>query len=178
MSLYCDRHSSKSSVHNPMEPRPAITGLDRGSAFDSIVCRLTLIICLNLRVLLHTWVSNKLKIPREPNVFCKRSPFKSHSTVTDIKGCMWFLSIFFNDIWFCPSTISRDWYILCPSSKKPTKHEEPWQVVDDLHGAEDGEAGEESHGAADQTQLGVDGHLHIPLYLIICCSVDVDVDHL
>ena len=32
-------------------------------------------------------------------------------------------------------------------------------VVDDLHGTEDEEAGEEPHGAADQTQLGLLGHL-------------------
>ena len=52
------------------------------------------------------------------------------------------------------------------------------KVVDDFHGAEDGEAGEESHGAPDQTQLGVDCHLHVSLYFIIGRRVKVDLDHL
>ena len=60
----------------------------------------------------------------------------------------------------------------------PQRHEELGEVVDDLHAAEDGEAGEESHGAADQTQLGVDCHLHVPLYFIIGRRVKVDLDHL
>lgn len=60
----------------------------------------------------------------------------------------------------------------------PERHEEPSKVVDDLHPTEDGEAGEESHGAADQTQLGVECHLHISLYLVICCCVKVDLDDL
>ena len=70
----------------------------------------------------------------------------------------------------------------CPflvfSSDNPEGHEELGEVVDDLHAAEDGEAGEESHGAPDQTQLGVDCHLHVPLYLIIGGRVKVDLDHL
>ena len=64
------------------------------------------------------------------------------------------------------------------SSNKPEGHEELGEVVDDLHGAEDGEAGEESHGAPDQTQLGVDCHLHVSLYFIIGRRVKVDLDHL
>ena len=67
------------------------------------------------------------------------------------------------------------------SSIKPEGHEgheEFGEEVDNLHATEDGEAGEESHGAADQTQLGVDCNLNIPLYLIICRRVKVDVDHL
>ena len=64
------------------------------------------------------------------------------------------------------------------SSNKPEGHEELGEVVEDLHGAEDGEAGEESHGATDQTQLGVDGHLHISLYLVIGPSVEVDLNYL
>ena len=61
---------------------------------------------------------------------------------------------------------------------KPKRHEELGEVVEDLHATEDGEAGEESHGAADQTQLGVDCHLHVPLYFIIGRRVKVDLDHL
>ena len=56
--------------------------------------------------------------------------------------------------------------------------EESSNVVDNLHSTEDGEAGEESHGAADQTQLGVDGHLHISLYVVISTSVKIDLNHL
>ena len=37
------------------------------------------------------------------------------------------------------------------SSNMPKGHEELGEVVDDLYSAEDGEAGEESHGATDQT---------------------------
>ena len=39
-------------------------------------------------------------------------------------------------------------------------------VVDDLHTTEDGEAGEEPHGAPDEAELGLQRHLHIPLYLV------------
>ena len=68
--------------------------------------------------------------------------------------------------------------MLLPSSDKSEGHEELGEVVDDLHAAEDGEAGEESHGAADQTQLGVDRHLHVSLYLVIGGRVKVDLNHL
>ena len=64
------------------------------------------------------------------------------------------------------------------SFNEPEGHEELGEVVDYLHAAEDGEAGEESHGAADQTQLGVDCHLHVSLYLVIGRRVKVDLDHL
>ena len=64
------------------------------------------------------------------------------------------------------------------SSNMPKGHEELGEVVDDLYSAEDGEAGEESHGAADQTQLGVGCHLHISLYLVICRCVKEYLDHL
>ena len=50
--------------------------------------------------------------------------------------------------------------------------------VDDLNPTEDGEAGEEPHGAADEAELGLQGHLHIPLYLVIGGSVEVDLDQL
>ena len=50
--------------------------------------------------------------------------------------------------------------------------------VDNLHCTEDGEAGEESHGAANQTQLSVDCHLHIPLIVVIGPRVKVDLNYL
>ena len=52
-------------------------------------------------------------------------------------------------------------------------HEELCKVVDDLHGAEDGEAGEEPHGATDHPQLGLQGHLPVLLYLNIGGCVKV-----
>ena len=48
-------------------------------------------------------------------------------------------------------------------------------VVDNLDPTEDGEAGEESHGATDEAELGLQGHLHILLYLVICGRVKVDL---
>ena len=51
-------------------------------------------------------------------------------------------------------------------------------VEDDLDPTEDGEAGEESHGAAGEAELGLQGHLHIPLYLVIGRCVKVDLDQL
>ena len=50
--------------------------------------------------------------------------------------------------------------------------------VDDLDPTEDGEAGEEPHGAANEAKLGLQGHLHIPLYLVVGGSVKVDLDQL
>ena len=49
--------------------------------------------------------------------------------------------------------------------------------VDNLHCTEDGEAGEESHGAADQTQLSIDCDLHISFYVVIGPRVKVDLNH-
>ena len=45
--------------------------------------------------------------------------------------------------------------------------EEFYAVVDDLDPTEDGEAGEESHGAADKAELGLQGHHDIFPYLVI-----------
>ena len=57
------------------------------------------------------------------------------------------------------------------------------QGQEELHGkvnylnpTENGEAGEEPHGAADETELGLQGHLHIPLYLVVGGRVEVDLD--
>ena len=57
-------------------------------------------------------------------------------------------------------------------------HEELAGVVDDLDPTEDGEAGEEPHGAADEAELGLQGHLHILLYFVIGGRVKVDLDQL
>ena len=51
-------------------------------------------------------------------------------------------------------------------------------IVDNLDPTEDGEACEEPHGAANETKLGLQGHLNIPLYLIIGGRVEVDLDQL
>ena len=54
---------------------------------------------------------------------------------------------------------------------KSEGHEELGEVVDDLHPAEDGEAGEEPHGASDEPQCSLSCHLHILFNLIISfCS--------
>ena len=50
--------------------------------------------------------------------------------------------------------------------------------VDDLHATEDGEAGEEPHGAANESELRFQGHLYILLYFIIGGRVEVDLDQL
>ena len=55
---------------------------------------------------------------------------------------------------------------------------DPEDVVKYLDGTEDGEAGEEPHGAADQAQLGLNGHLPVLLYLVIGRRVKVDLDNL
>ena len=50
--------------------------------------------------------------------------------------------------------------------------------VDDLDPTEDGEAGEESHGAADKAELGFQGHLHVLLDIIVGGCVKVDLNQL
>ena len=57
-------------------------------------------------------------------------------------------------------------------------HEELAGKVDDLDPTEDGEAGEEPHGATNEAKLGLQGHLHIPLYHVIGGCVKVDLDQL
>ena len=42
----------------------------------------------------------------------------------------------------------------------------------------DGENSEEPHGAADEAELGLKGHLHITLYLVIGGGVKVDLDQI
>ena len=55
-------------------------------------------------------------------------------------------------------------------------HDEFYSKVDNLDTTEDGEAGEEPHGAADETDLGGQSHLHIPFNLVIGGRVKVDLD--
>ena len=77
------------------------------------------------------------------------------------------------------------WLLLCFASMSPLsagKGTDSQKVLDGkveyLHPAEDGEAGEESHGAADKTELGVDRHLHVSLYLVIGCRIKINLNHL
>ena len=56
------------------------------------------------------------------------------------------------------------------------RHEELADVVDDLDPAEDGEAGEESHGATNEAELGLQGYLYVSLYLVIGGRVEVNLD--
>ena len=70
-----------------------------------------------------------------------------------------------------------DCFLLRPASPGGSEgREELDGVVDDLDTTEDGEAGEESHGAADEAELGLQGHLHISLHLVVGGRVEVDLD--
>ena len=57
-------------------------------------------------------------------------------------------------------------------------HKKLYETVNDLDPTEDGEAGEEPHGAANEAELGLQGHLHILLYLVVGGRVKVDMDQL
>ena len=57
-------------------------------------------------------------------------------------------------------------------------HKELNSKVNNLDPTEDGESSEQSHGAANQTKLGLQGHLLILLNLIISGRVEVDLDQL
>ena len=58
------------------------------------------------------------------------------------------------------------------------RHKELNDKVNDLNAAENGEASEEPHGAADEAELGLHSHFHISLNLVICGHVKVDLDQL
>ena len=73
-----------------------------------------------------------------------------------------------------PQVVLR--FLLIVSFVESEGHEELGKVVDDLHPAEDGEAGEEPHGASDEPQCCLGRHLHILLYFIIGCCGQVDVE--
>ena len=57
-------------------------------------------------------------------------------------------------------------------------HEVLYKEVDDLHTAEDGEAGEEPHGASNETQRCLSCHLLIFFNFIICLCGKVDLEKL
>ena len=63
-------------------------------------------------------------------------------------------------------------------SRYPERENPFGSKVENLNPTEDGEASEEPHGAADEAELGLQGHLHIPLYLVIGGRVEVDLDQL
>ena len=48
--------------------------------------------------------------------------------------------------------------------------------VENLDPTKDGEACEEPHGAANEAELGLQGHLHIPLNVVIGGRVKIDLD--
>ena len=54
----------------------------------------------------------------------------------------------------------------------------PEQKEDDLNSTDDGEASEESHGASNETQLGLELDLLVPLDLVEGGCVKVDLDNL
>ena len=73
--------------------------------------------------------------------------------------------------------LHRICFLLCPNcSGCSERHEELHNIVDDFDSTEDGEAGEEAHGTANEAELGLQGHLHIPLYLVVGGGVKVDLD--
>ena len=64
------------------------------------------------------------------------------------------------------------------SSSDSKWHDKFDSKVDNLDPTEDGEACEKPHGATDEAELGLQGHLHILLYLVIGGRVKVDLDQL
>ena len=48
--------------------------------------------------------------------------------------------------------------------------------VNDFHPTEDGEASEKSKGASDKSKLSLNGHLDIPIDLVIGQCVKVDLE--
>ena len=90
-----------------------------------------------------------------------------------LKQCCWLL---FRNL-ILPG-LSCGWVHSFGLSCATSLEEESSNVVDNLHCAKDGEACEESHGAADQTQLGVDCHLHISFNVVVGPRVKVDLNHL
>ena len=61
-------------------------------------------------------------------------------------------------------------------SLEPQGQKEFSSKVKYFDGAEDGEAGEEPHGASDQRQSRLCCHLLILLYLVISLSAQVNID--
>ena len=54
----------------------------------------------------------------------------------------------------------------------------PEEKEDDLDSTDDGESGEEPHGASNETQLGLSLDLLVSLHLVKGCRVKVDMDQL
>ena len=57
-------------------------------------------------------------------------------------------------------------------------HDKFSSIVENLNPTEDGEAGEEPHGATNEAELGLQGHLNVPLYLVVGGRVEVDLNQL
>ena len=55
---------------------------------------------------------------------------------------------------------------------------QPEEKEDDLNATDDGESSEESHGASDETQLGLSLDLLVPLDLVVGGRVKVDLHQL
>ena len=58
----------------------------------------------------------------------------------------------------------------------PQWHEEPDQIKENLDPTEDGEAGEEAHGASNQPELSLQSQLSISLDLIVAGRHKEDLD--
>ena len=58
------------------------------------------------------------------------------------------------------------------------RREKSEQEEDDLDTTDDGESSEESHGASNQTYLGVELDLLVFLYLVKGCRVKIDLHQL
>ena len=54
--------------------------------------------------------------------------------------------------------------------------DQPEEKEDDLDPTDDGEPGEEPHGASDETELCLKLDFFIPLYLVKGCRVKVDLN--
>ena len=67
---------------------------------------------------------------------------------------------------FCSSAL-----LCCSEGQKELEDK-----VENFDPTKDGEACEEPHGAADEAELGLQGHLHIPLNVVICGRVEIDLD--
>ena len=60
-------------------------------------------------------------------------------------------------------------FLMIVSFVESSGHEELGEIVYDLHPAEDGEAGEEPHGASNEPQRRLGRHLLVFLYFVKCC---------
>ena len=64
------------------------------------------------------------------------------------------------------------------SSGDPERGDQPEQKEDDLDSTDDGEASQESHGASNETQLGLQLDLLVSLDVVEGGRVKVDLDKL